>query len=303
MSTVHSVPQQPLVVPGRSKQALTKIARWILYVSAALAVPFGLLVWPMNVYETRGVHAVFGWLVIAALWTLAGVAARSGVSRSTVWSAVGWGVLTGIGASAQHQLRPGTWITVLHVVTGLGAIGWGRHLLTRMRHAMTHSEATLRTGVPISVAAADFLAKKRIAVTGVSSKPAQHGSNVVYRRLRERGYEVFAINPNRTQVEGDRCFRDLVSVPGGVDAVVIATRSDHAMATMRECADLGIKQVWMHRSVGVGSVSEEAAAWGRQQGIQVLAGGCPLMFDPAADTGHKVMRSLFTLTGKVPRRV
>ena len=44
--------------------------------------------------------------------------------------------------------------------------------------------------------AAEFLAGKRVAVTGVSRKPQSHGSNVVYQRLRQRGYQVFAVNPN-----------------------------------------------------------------------------------------------------------
>ena len=48
----------------------------------------------------------------------------------------------------------------------------------------------------IKDAAAEFLAEKRVAVTGVSRNARQHGSNVVYQRLRERGYEVFAVNPN-----------------------------------------------------------------------------------------------------------
>ena len=125
----------------------------------------------------------------------------------------------------------------------------------------------------------------------------------MYQRLRQRGYEVFAVNPNADQVEGDQCFHDLKSIPGGVDAVVIATRPENAEATMRECADLGIKHVWMHRSLGTGSVSEAAAAWGREHGIRVIDGGCPLMFEPAADPGHKLMRFVFMLAGKVPRRV
>jgi predicted CoA-binding protein len=152
-------------------------------------------------------------------------------------------------------------------------------------------------------AAAEFLAKKRVAVTGVSRKPQNHGGNVVYQRLRQRGYEVFAVNPNADQVEGDPCFHDLKSIPGGVDAVVIATRPEIAEATMRECAALGIKHVWMHRSFGSGSVSRAAGAWGREQGIRVIDGGCPLMFEPTADPGHKFMRFLLTLAGKVPKRV
>jgi uncharacterized protein len=155
----------------------------------------------------------------------------------------------------------------------------------------------------VKEAASQFLARKRIAVTGVSRHPQGHGSNLVYQRLRDRGYQVYAINPNADEVEGDRCYHDLKSVPGGVEAVVIGTRPETALATMRECVELGIDDVWMHRAFGAGSVSDEATEYGRQHGVRVIDGGCPLMFDPTADGGHKIMRFVLTQTGKVPRRV
>jgi predicted CoA-binding protein len=155
----------------------------------------------------------------------------------------------------------------------------------------------------IKDAASEFLANKRVAVTGVSREAKGHGSNVVYRRLRERGYEVFAVNPNADEVEGDRCYHDLRSIPRGVEAVVIGTRPEIAEETMRECAELGIKHVWMHRGPGAGSVSKAATEYGRERGIVVIDGGCPCMFGPTADLGHKAMRVVFTLTGNVPRQV
>jgi predicted CoA-binding protein len=154
---------------------------------------------------------------------------------------------------------------------------------------------------PIKEAASEFLAKKRVAVTGVSRSPKTHGSNSVYKRLRERGYEVFAINPNADEVEGDRCYPDLTSIPGGVQAVVIGTRPERADETIRECAELGIKHVWMHWGAGGSSVSAAATEYGREQGITVIDGGCPLMFGPTADLGHKVMR--LALAGRVPKQV
>ena len=153
----------------------------------------------------------------------------------------------------------------------------------------------------INEAAAEFLACKRVAVTGVSRTPKTHGSNNVYRRLRERGYEVFAVNPNTDKVEGDRSYPDLASIPGGVQAVVIGTRPEIAGDTMRECADLGIKHVWMHRGPGAGSVSDAATSYGRARGITVIDGGCPLMFGPTADAGHKIMRLVYAR--KVPKQV
>lgn len=155
----------------------------------------------------------------------------------------------------------------------------------------------------IREAADTFLASRRIAVTGVSHAPAGHGSNAVYVRLRDRGYEVFAVNPNAETVEGDRAYPDLGSIPGGVEAVVIGTRPEHAMDAVRQAVDLGITQVWMHRSMDAGSVSPEAVDYGRQHGLTVIDGGCPLMFGPASDGGHRAMCWLLTVTGKVPRTV
>jgi uncharacterized protein len=153
----------------------------------------------------------------------------------------------------------------------------------------------------VNEAAAAFLANKRVAVTGVSRTPKTHGSNNVYRRLRDRGYEVFAVNPNTDTVEGDPAYRDLKSIPGGVGAVVIGTRPEIAENTMRECVELGITQVWMHRGPGGGSVSTPATEYGRKHGITVIDGGCPLMFEPTADFGHKIMRLLYA--GHVPKQV
>jgi predicted CoA-binding protein len=151
--------------------------------------------------------------------------------------------------------------------------------------------------------ATEFLTHKRVAVTGVSRTPANHGSNVVYTRLRDRGFEVYAVNPNADEVEGDHCYTDLKSVPADVEWVLIGTEPETAESTMHECVELGIPRVWMHRSFGEGSVSPAATTYGREHGVKVIDGGCPCMYDPAADPGHKVMRTMLKLTRKLPRQV
>jgi uncharacterized protein len=155
----------------------------------------------------------------------------------------------------------------------------------------------------IKEAAQDFLAQKRIAVAGVSRQPKGHGANIVYRRLRERGYAVFAVNPNADTVEGDPCYHDLRSIPGGVDAVVIGTTPAVAESVVRECHDLGITRIWMHRGFGLGSVSEAAADYGRRNGMSVIAGGCPLMFAPVSDLSHRAMCWYLNLRGAIPKEV
>lgn len=155
--------------------------------------------------------------------------------------------------------------------------------------------------IPVKRAAEEFLSHQRIAVTGVSRSPKDHGANVVYKRLRDRGYTVFAINPNTDEVEGDTAYHDLRSVPGGIDGVVIATSPAHAEETMREAVDLHVDRVWMHRGPGAGSVSPEATRYGREHGVTVIDGGCPCMFAPTADMGHRVMHAFGV--GHMPKQV
>ena len=102
----------------------------------------------------------------------------------------------------------------------------------------------------VQAAIDDFLAQKRIAVAGVSREPGgKHGGNIIYQRFKERGYDVFAVNPNADTVEGDPCYRSLAAIPGGVDAVVIATAPAVAPSVVEECRQLGITRVLMHRSI------------------------------------------------------
>ena len=155
----------------------------------------------------------------------------------------------------------------------------------------------------LAQAATEFLACKRIAVTGVSRNPQGHGSNAVFDRLVERGYDTIPINPNATQLAGVPAYPNLAAVPGGVDGVVIGTRPEHALGTVKEAVELGITKVWLHRAFGAGSVSADAVAYGRDHGVVVIDGGCPLMFDPAADGGHKFMCRIMQFTGKVPKEV
>jgi predicted CoA-binding protein len=155
----------------------------------------------------------------------------------------------------------------------------------------------------IKSAAAEFLTHRRVAVTGVSRHPGSHGSNVVYQRLKERGYDVVPVNPNAEEIDGDRCYPNLHAIPGGVEAVVIGTKPERALGTVEECEDLGIKDVWMHRSFGGGSVSAEAARYGREHGMTVIDGGCPLMFEPVSDPGHKVIRAVCRMNHHMPSKV
>jgi predicted CoA-binding protein len=146
----------------------------------------------------------------------------------------------------------------------------------------------------------DFLRGRRIAVAGVSRQPNQ-AANAIYRKLIAGGYDVTPINPQATEVEGVRCFPNVGALPSPVDGVVIATHPNVSADIVRQCADVGIPRVWLHRSFGKGSVSDEAIRECEARGVECIVGGCPLMFSEPVDVGHKCMRWWLQRRGRVPR--
>ncbi len=148
----------------------------------------------------------------------------------------------------------------------------------------------------------DFLAQNRIAVAGVS-RTREDAANIIYRKLKRSGYQAFPVNPNIDTFEGDLCCPDLKSISGGVDGVVIITRPQVTEEIVRQCPDAGVSRVWMHQSLArLGtSVSEEAATFCHENGIIVIAGACPMMFCEPVDFGHKCLRWMLRLTGKLPK--
>lgn len=148
----------------------------------------------------------------------------------------------------------------------------------------------------------DFLAQKRIAVAGVSRDNSHHPvGNLIYQRLKSTGHEVFPVNPNMQTFEGEPCYPDLKSIPGGVDGVVIITRPEVTTDIVQQCGEAGVPRVWMHQSLLSGSsVSREAVAYCDEHDISVIPGACPMMYGPHVDLGHACMRGVMRLTGKLP---
>ncbi|MFC2085901.1 CoA-binding protein [Bacteroidota bacterium] len=151
----------------------------------------------------------------------------------------------------------------------------------------------------LNVAANEFLACRKFAVAGVSRSGNAVG-NTVYKKLKAQGYEVFAVNPHAEAIEGDACYADLASIPDGVDVVFVATKPEISASVVRECARLGIERVWLHRSFGQGSYSDEAVEVARDSGIQIIPGSCPMMHCQPVDVGHKCIRWVLGVTGKLP---
>src|SRR3972149_7524436 len=138
----------------------------------------------------------------------------------------------------------------------------------------------------------DFLAQEKIAVVGVSDRRGT-GCNLAYRKFKEAGYAVSAVNPRLTTFEGDPCYPDLKSIPEKPDAVFILANPKVTGQIVQQCVDLGIKHVWMHCMMGtkpglvagMTSVSQDAVEQCKANGIAGIPGACPNQF-LKPDFGH-----------------
>jgi predicted CoA-binding protein len=143
-----------------------------------------------------------------------------------------------------------------------------------------------------------FLACRRLAVVGVSRDPRDF-SRSVFRAFTERGYDAVPVNPSATEMEGRACVAGLAHVQPPVEAALLMTPPSATERVVRECAQAGIRRVWMHRGAGRGAVSPEAVAFCREQGIAVVDGACPFMFLQGTGLVHGIHRLFRRLAGRL----
>jgi len=117
---------------------------------------------------------------------------------------------------------------------------------------------------------AEFVDRRNvIAVVGASRNPEKYGHKV-YKDLKEAGYKVYPVNPNASEILGDRCYPSLRSLPERPDVVTVVVPPRVTEEVVKTCKDLGISKVWMQP----GSESDRAIQFCRDAGIKVVHGVC-----------------------------
>ena len=145
----------------------------------------------------------------------------------------------------------------------------------------------------------DFLCLSRIAMVGVS-RDYRDFSRALFRDMCNRGYDMVAVNPSASEIEGDRCTPSLREVHPPVEGVLIMTPASETLRVVQDCVNLRIPHVWIYRAGGVGAVSAEAVALCRQNNIHVVDGHCPYMFFPHTPFVHRVHGLFLKLTQRYP---
>jgi predicted CoA-binding protein len=114
-------------------------------------------------------------------------------------------------------------------------------------------------------------ASKTIAVVGLSSRRTRP-SYGVSEYMQSQGYRILPVNPNETEVLGEKAYPDLGSVPEKIDIVDIFRRPEHVPAIVEAAIRIGARAVWMQEGI----VHEQAAERARAAGLEVVMDRCIL---------------------------
>lgn len=145
-----------------------------------------------------------------------------------------------------------------------------------------------------------FLATRRLALVGVSRNP-KHFSVYLFNELLRRGCDVIPVNPGAATLHGRPCFARVQDIQPPVEAVLFLTPPATTDSAVADCAQAGVRRIWMYRAgTRGGSVTDSAVAFCRDHAIDVIPGECPFMFLPHNGI-HALHGLLRKLTGGYPK--
>jgi uncharacterized protein len=110
-----------------------------------------------------------------------------------------------------------------------------------------------------------------VAVVGISSKPSRP-SHEVASYLQEHGYRIVPVNPNESEVLGERAYASLLDIPRDlhVDIVDVFRRSEHTPEVAQQAVAIGARVLWLQEGI----VNEDAARIATEGGLEVIMGVC-----------------------------
>lgn len=139
----------------------------------------------------------------------------------------------------------------------------------------------------------DFVASKRIAIVGVSQSDAKFGNNV-YRELKGKGYDVVPVHPTMEKFDQDPCFKNIQSIDPKVDGVLINVKKDKVKAILDDAHQAGLKKIWLQQ----GSETPETVQYAESLGMNIVSGGCIMMYAEPVNSVHAFHRWIWRLIKK-----
>jgi uncharacterized protein len=142
----------------------------------------------------------------------------------------------------------------------------------------------------------NFFAQKSFAIVGVSRNERKFG-NAIFKELKKKGYNVFPVNPNMNEINGEKCYPELKSIPQKPDGIIISVKKEETEKVIKEAVNLNIKNIWMQQ----GSESANAIKFCTDNNVNVVSKECVMMFAQPVDSIHKFHRFFKNIFGALPK--
>lgn len=146
----------------------------------------------------------------------------------------------------------------------------------------------------------DFLKGKRIAMIGLSRDPKSY-SRQLYKELVGLGYDVVPVNPNAKDIDGVPVLASLAQATAPFDRAIILLPESQTEQAVIDCADHGIKDIWLHRHVAGGVSDTRAIYRAEERGLNLITGFCMFMFLPKTGGIHRFHGLIMKLLGIYPK--
>jgi len=142
----------------------------------------------------------------------------------------------------------------------------------------------------------DFVAQNTLAIVGMSRAPQSFSANAA-KDLRAKGYRLFLVNPNASDIQGEKCYPSVAALPEKVGGALFVTPPSATDHSVREAVAAGVGHLWIQQ----GAESKEALAFCEEKNVSAVSGHCILMFAEPVGSFHKVHRFFKGLFGGLPR--
>lgn len=142
----------------------------------------------------------------------------------------------------------------------------------------------------------DFIARKNVAVIGVSSVNSKFG-NMIYKELKERGYNVIQYHKELSMLNGDKCYNTIQEISSKSEWVIINTKPNQTKLIIKELNQAGAKKIWIQK----GSESNESIQYCKENEIEFVDKECILMYAEPVKSVHRFHRFILNMLGKLPK--
>ena len=140
-----------------------------------------------------------------------------------------------------------------------------------------------------------FLAGKRFAVAGVSRDPKKFGY-LAFKELKEKGFDVYPVNPQADMILDQQCYHSLDDLPGDLKTLLVLTPKSQTTEVVKTAIGRGINNIWIQQKAD----TPEAIALAKESQVNLVTNTCILMHTEPVKGVHKFHRTLMKILRMLP---